>query len=346
MSEARRRHDDLMHQLGSPRLILGRALLVGRRRAWCRCRTSTTCSPAQVRAELVRRLAELRRVDVDGNAVAELATPTRLARAARGRPRRRCARRRAEASGAAWRRRSWWCGASTRRCRPSRSARCSITTARAITSASASTATRRATLRDGDGAGDPPRARPGARGRLPRTLRGHAQARRAPARGACSSRRSRPSWPAPAHGSYVAALVGAFDVAWAPHKQAQLDARPTEAVKTRAELASAERVVVKIGSPPPGRGHRRRASPRSPPRRKRCAIAASTWSSSPRAPSRSAGAGSATPRSRAPSPGCRPPPPSGRATSSTPSSARSPRTGWPPGRCCSRTTTCATAAAT
>src|SRR5262249_48674995 len=30
----------------------------------------------QVRAGLVRRLAELRRVDVDGNAVAELATPT------------------------------------------------------------------------------------------------------------------------------------------------------------------------------------------------------------------------------------------------------------------------------
>jgi uncharacterized protein (DUF697 family) len=57
------------------RLILGRALLSGAA-GLVPVPYLDDLLAGQVRAGLVRRLAELRRVDVDGNAVAELATPT------------------------------------------------------------------------------------------------------------------------------------------------------------------------------------------------------------------------------------------------------------------------------
>ena len=62
--------------LGSHRrLILGRALLSGAA-GLVPVPYLDDLLAGQVRAGLVRRLADLRRVDVDGNAVAELATPT------------------------------------------------------------------------------------------------------------------------------------------------------------------------------------------------------------------------------------------------------------------------------
>jgi len=57
------------------RLILGRALLSGAA-GLVPVPYLDDLLAGQVRAGLVRRIAELRRVDVDGNAVAELATPT------------------------------------------------------------------------------------------------------------------------------------------------------------------------------------------------------------------------------------------------------------------------------
>ncbi len=57
------------------RLILGRALLSGAA-GLVPVPYLDDLLAGQVRAGLVRRLADLRRVDVDGNAVAELATPT------------------------------------------------------------------------------------------------------------------------------------------------------------------------------------------------------------------------------------------------------------------------------
>ena len=57
------------------KLILGRALLSGAA-GLVPVPYLDDLLAGQVRAGLVRRLAELRRVDVDGNAVAELATPT------------------------------------------------------------------------------------------------------------------------------------------------------------------------------------------------------------------------------------------------------------------------------
>jgi uncharacterized protein (DUF697 family) len=62
--------------LGSHRrLILGRALLSGAA-GLVPVPYLDDLLAGQVRAGLVRRLADLRRVDIDGNAVAELATPT------------------------------------------------------------------------------------------------------------------------------------------------------------------------------------------------------------------------------------------------------------------------------
>jgi uncharacterized protein (DUF697 family) len=63
------------HLRGHRRLILGRALLSGAA-GLVPVPYLDDLLAGQVRAGLVRRLAELRRVDVDGNAVAELATPT------------------------------------------------------------------------------------------------------------------------------------------------------------------------------------------------------------------------------------------------------------------------------
>lgn len=70
MSEALTQHLDL-HR----RMILGRALLSGAA-GLVPVPYIDDLLAGQVRAALVRRLADLRRVDVDGNAVAELATPT------------------------------------------------------------------------------------------------------------------------------------------------------------------------------------------------------------------------------------------------------------------------------
>jgi len=63
------------HLRGHRRLILGRALLSGAA-GLVPVPYLDDLLAGQVRAGLVRRLAELRRVDVDGNAVAELSTPT------------------------------------------------------------------------------------------------------------------------------------------------------------------------------------------------------------------------------------------------------------------------------
>ena len=103
------------------------------------------------------------------------------------------------------------------------------------------------------GAGDPPRARAGARGRVS----AHAVAGSRKLAGRLARRalveKVETELAGPAQ-AYVAALVGAFDVAWAPHKQAQLEgtkpdaSEGRQAVKTRADLKSARRVVVKIGS--------------------------------------------------------------------------------------------------
>ena len=63
------------HLRGHRKLILGRALLSGAA-GLVPVPYIDDLLAGQVRAGLVRRLAELRRVDVDGNTVAELATPT------------------------------------------------------------------------------------------------------------------------------------------------------------------------------------------------------------------------------------------------------------------------------
>lgn len=67
--------DGTAHLFRHRRLILGRALLSGAA-GLVPVPYLDDLLAGQVRAGLVRRLAELRRVDVDGNAVAELATPT------------------------------------------------------------------------------------------------------------------------------------------------------------------------------------------------------------------------------------------------------------------------------
>ena len=75
MSERASASEGTTHLSRHRRLILGRALLSGAA-GLVPVPYLDDLLAGQVRAGLVRRIAELRRVDVDGNAVAELATPT------------------------------------------------------------------------------------------------------------------------------------------------------------------------------------------------------------------------------------------------------------------------------
>ena len=123
--------------------------------------------------------------------------------------------------------------------------------------------------------------------------------------------------------------------------------RRSEAVKTRADLKSARRVVVKIGIAPARRGRRRARGGAGGRGQGAARSRRRASSSSPRARSRSAGGGSAMPRSRAPCPGLQAAAAVGQghlihAYQRALAAARARRRR----RCCSRTTTCAIAAAT